>query len=79
MTQLMKKGSEEPFFTSSISRRDNINNLLGQFATVEQSHYRLWLASRSVLDRALHNASVAHREFEVERTVPVGRALPFKS
>ncbi|MBD8654854.1 restriction endonuclease [Oxalobacteraceae sp. CFBP 13730] len=53
--------------TGDILGRDDINNLLGLHPTVEQRHYKLWLASQSVLDRALHNASVVQSEFEVER------------
>lgn len=47
--------------------RDDINNLLGLHSAIEQRHYKLWLASRALLDRVLHNASVVHSEFEVER------------
>lgn len=53
--------------TGDILGRDDINNLLGLHPTVEQRHYKLWLASQAVLDRALHNASVVQSEFEIER------------
>lgn len=53
--------------TGDIIGRSDINNLLGKYPGVEQAHYKLWLASRAVLDRALHNASVTQSEFEVER------------
>ena len=53
--------------TGDILGRDDLNNLLGLHPTVEQRHYKLWLASQGVLDRALHNASVVQSEFEVER------------
>lgn len=46
---------------------DDLNNLLSLHTIVEQRHYKLWLASKAVLDRALHNASVVQSEFEVER------------
>lgn len=53
--------------SSDILGRDDVNNLLGLHPDVEQRHYKLWLASRAVLDRALHNASLVQSEFEVER------------
>lgn len=53
--------------TSDILGPEDLNNLLGLHPTVEQKHYKLWLASRAVLDRVIHNASVIQSEFEVER------------
>lgn len=47
--------------------RDDINNLLGLHSAIEEKHYKLWLASRAVLDRVTHNAAVVQSEFEVER------------
>ena len=52
---------------SDILGPDDLNNLLGLHPAIEQKHYKLWLASRAVLDRVIHNASVIHAEFEVER------------
>jgi Restriction endonuclease len=46
---------------------DDLNNLLGLFPNVEQRHYKLWLASRAVLDRVVHNASLVQSEFDAER------------
>ena len=34
---------------------------------VEKRHYKLWLASKAVLERALHNAAVTRSEFKVEQ------------
>lgn len=45
---------------------DDLNNLLGLHPAVEQRHYKLWLSSRAVLDRVIHNASVVQSEFDVE-------------
>lgn len=53
--------------SGDIIGRDDINNLLRLHSTVEQQHYKLWLASKAVLDRVLHNASVVQSEFEVGR------------
>ena len=36
---------------------DGLNNLLGLHPEVEKAHFKLWLASRAVLDRVLKNAS----------------------
>jgi hypothetical protein len=46
---------------------DDLNNLLGLFPSVEQRHYKLWLSSRAVLDRVIHNASLVQSEFDAER------------
>ena len=53
--------------TGDILGSDDINNLLGLHAEVERRHYKLWLASRVVLDRVIHNASSTQSEFDVER------------
>jgi hypothetical protein len=58
---------DDSLATGDIIGRDDLNNLLGKYAGVEQRHYKLWLASRAVLDRVLHNSSVAQSEFEVKR------------
>jgi hypothetical protein len=53
--------------TSDTIGPDDINNLLGLHPDVERRHYKLWLASRVVLDRVIHNASITQSEFDVER------------
>ena len=45
---------------------DDLNNLIGKHPTVEQRHFKLWLASRTVLDRVIHNALVTQSEFKAE-------------
>ena len=45
---------------------DDLNNLLGKHPDIEQRHFKLWLASRTVLDRVIHNASVTRSEFKAE-------------
>ncbi|MGA7323029.1 MAG: ATP-binding protein [Rhodomicrobium sp.] len=47
--------------------QDDLNNLLGRHPEIEQQHYKLWLSSRAVLDRVLHNASVTQSEFKVQQ------------
>jgi hypothetical protein len=46
---------------------DDFNNLLDQHPTILGRHYKLWLGSRAVLDRVIHNASVTQSEFDVHR------------
>jgi hypothetical protein len=53
--------------TADLLGPDDINNLLGLYPEVERRHYKLWLASRVVLDRVIHNASITRSEFDVER------------
>lgn len=53
--------------SEDIIAQDDLNNLLGLHADIEQRHYKLWLASRAVLDRVLHNAVAVQSEFEVDR------------
>lgn len=53
--------------TDDIIGLDDLNNLLGLHPTIEQQHYKLWLASRAVLDRVILNASIIQSEFDVER------------
>lgn len=53
--------------TGDILGRDDLKNRLGQYPTVEGRHYKLWLASRAVLDRVLNNAVVTQSEFKVRK------------
>lgn len=46
---------------------EDLNNLLGRHPEVEQRHFKLWLASRAVLDRVLHNAALTRSEFKVRQ------------
>jgi hypothetical protein len=53
--------------TDDILGPDDLNNLLGIHSSVEHQHYKLWLTSRVVLDRVIHNASLTQSEFDVKR------------
>ncbi len=53
--------------SKDIIGQDDLNNLLGLHPDVEKKNYKLWLASRAVLDRVLHNAVATQSEFEVEK------------
>lgn len=46
---------------------DDLNNLLGKHPEVEGRHFKLWLASRAVLDRVLHNATVTRSELKAKQ------------
>jgi hypothetical protein len=52
---------------SDILGQDDLNNLLGRHPEIEKQHYKLWLASRAVLDRVLNNASITRSDFKVEQ------------
>lgn len=47
--------------------QEGLNNLLGRHPDVEGKHFKLWLASRAVLDRVLHNAAITKSEFKAKR------------
>lgn len=53
--------------TKDILGKDDLNNRLEHHPEVEGRHYKLWLASRAVLDRVLHNAVVTQSEFKVRQ------------
>jgi hypothetical protein len=52
---------------SDVFGQEDLNNLLGHHQKIEQQHYKLWLASRAVLDRVLNNASMTQSDFKVEQ------------
>ncbi|MGY3404038.1 RecA/RadA recombinase [Bradyrhizobium sp. GM5.1] len=52
---------------SDVIGQEGLNNLLGQHPEIEGKHYKLWLASRAVLDRVLHNAAVTRSEFKARQ------------
>lgn len=47
--------------------QEDMNNLLARHGGIEQEHYKLWLASRAVLDRVLHSEVLTATEFQVEK------------
>jgi hypothetical protein len=52
---------------NDVMGREDLNNLLGQHEEIEGKHYKLWLASRAVLDRVLNNAAVTRSEFKARK------------
>jgi hypothetical protein len=53
--------------TADVLGAEDLNNLLGQHPTIEGRHFKLWLASRAVLDRVVHNAAVTRSEFKAHQ------------
>lgn len=51
--------------TSDVLGQDDLNNLLTKHPEIEGRHYKLWLASRAVLDRVLNNSVITQSEFKV--------------
>ena len=54
-------------FSTDIWGQDDLNNLLSLHPEVERSHFKLWLASKAVLDRVIHNAVVTQSEFATDK------------
>lgn len=52
---------------ANVKGQEDLNNLLGRHPNVEHTHYKLWLASRAVLDRVLHSDVITQTEFQVEK------------
>ncbi len=66
----------EPYITTEadILGQEDINNLLGLHPEIEQKHFKLWLSSKAVLDRVLHNAVITQSEQlvdKVRRKIPI--------
>ncbi|MBK9018590.1 MAG: restriction endonuclease [Sulfuritalea sp.] len=53
--------------TSDVLGQNDLNAALGRHEKIEQNHYKLWLASRAVLDRVLHNAVATKSDFKVKK------------
>jgi len=53
--------------TEDVIGAEQLNNLLSLHKDVEGNHYKLWLASRAVLDRVLNNATLTVSEFHVQK------------
>lgn len=53
--------------TGDILGQEDLNNRLSHHPSVENRHYKLWLASRAILDRVLHNASITQSEFKARQ------------
>lgn len=58
---------------SDIVGAEDLNNLISQHSDVEGRHYKLWLASRGVLDRVIHNAALTRSEFKARQVYEQAR------
>ncbi|WP_454880909.1 nSTAND3 domain-containing NTPase [Sphingobacterium detergens] len=52
---------------SDIYSNEDINNLLGLYPTIEEQHFKLWLASTNVLERILNSNIYNQSNFELEK------------
>lgn len=52
---------------SDIYGNEDINNLLGLYPTIEEQHFKLWLASTNVLERILNSNIYNQSNFELEK------------
>ncbi|WP_346067386.1 nSTAND3 domain-containing NTPase [Sphingobacterium siyangense] len=55
------------FTESDIYGNEDINNLLGLYPTIEEQHFKLWLASTNVLERILNSNIYNQSNFELEK------------
>jgi Restriction endonuclease len=59
--------------TSDIIGLTEINQLLERHPDIEQHNFKLWLTSKAVLDRVLHNAELCQADFMIDK---IRRKLP---
>jgi hypothetical protein len=57
---------DAPLAEDDIFGRADLNNLLGRHHEIERKHFRLWLASTSVLERILHSGVYNRTQTEME-------------
>lgn len=70
LTEIIGKEFLKP---SDIIGAEDLNNLIGQHPDVEGRHYKLWLASRGVLDRVISNAALTRSEFKAQQVYEQAR------
>ncbi len=60
-----------PFIKSSqdIFGRDELNGLLAQYPKVEESHFKLWISSTTVLNQIIHSKTVNVTNFALEKII----------
>lgn len=52
---------------SDIYGKDDLNNLLQKFPSIEKDNFKLWLSSTTVLDQILHGATYNQSEMELDK------------
>lgn len=55
--------------TSDIYGQGDLNQLLADYPEVEQSNLKLWLTSKPILDRVLHNAEICRTTFSIQKII----------
>lgn len=65
--EIVQVVGEELLVAADVIGADDLNNLLGVHPDVERRHFKLWLGSRTVLDKVLHNAAFTRSELKVEQ------------
>jgi len=55
-----------PLAEDNIFGRADLNNLLGRHPEIERKHFKLWLASTSVLERILHSGVYNRTQTEID-------------
>ncbi len=63
--QIVKIIGADVLNSSDTLGQDDLNNRLTQHPAIEGQHYKLWLASRAVLDRVINNSVITQSEFKV--------------
>jgi hypothetical protein len=66
-TEIINVIGADVLASGDVIGQEGLNNLLGKHPEIEGKHFKLWLASRAVLDRVLHNAAVTQSEFKVQQ------------
>lgn len=54
-------------YYDNILGKDELNNLLGLFPTIERNHYKLWLSSTNVLNQIIHSRLYNQSRFELAK------------
>jgi DNA polymerase III delta prime subunit len=66
-TQICKAVGTSFLTPADVIGQEGLNNLLVKHPEIETDHYKLWLTSKAVLDRVIHNANITQSEFQVEQ------------
>jgi Restriction endonuclease len=65
-TRIREAMPSAPLVEEDIFGRTDLNNLLGRHPEVEKKHFKLWLASTTVLERILHSGVYNRTQAEME-------------
>lgn len=66
--------------TADIYGQDDLNGLISKYPEIEESHFKLWLSSTTVLKRILHNGLKGRSEFAASKIESrIKKFVPSKS